>query len=262
MGYTGFPQHVLAVMAGLMISVALQAQTPAKPRVKTSAKPEQTTVFVGNQKNGTPKTVKAKPEEKTAKKDDAQATKTGQGGKTAKAAPKKGSKREKKENTGGRYMALKTNVPFDAIGALNLGYEVQVHRKMTLDIPLTWSLWDAEREHALRIAALQPELRWWTGSEVGSGHFFGLHAHMAWFNLKWEENRYQDNGRPLLGAGLSYGYKLPLGEHWGAEFNLGLGYANMKYDTYYNIDNGAKLNTRVRHYWGITRLGASLIYRF
>lgn len=173
-------------------------------------------------------------------------------------------KKEKKAAApamGNRYHALKTNVAFDAIGVLNLDYEVQVHRKMTLDIPVSWSLWDAEREHALRIVGLQPELRWWTGSEAGRGHFFGLHAHAAWYNMKWEDNRYQDNGRPLLGAGLSYGYKLPLGKHWGAEFNLGVGYANLKYNTYYNIENGALLNTRVRHYWGLTRLGLSLVYR-
>lgn len=36
----------------------------------------------------------------------------------------------------------------------------------------------------------------------------------------------------------------------------------MKYNTYYNIENGAKLDTRKRNYWGITRAGASLVYRF
>ena len=156
---------------------------------------------------------------------------------------------------------MKTNLAFDAIGALNLAYEVQVHKRMTLDIPVTWSLWDAQREHALRIVALQPELRWWMGDEPGRGHFFGLHAHAAWYNAKWEDNRYQDEGRPLVGAGLSYGYKLPLGEHWGAEFNIGFGYANTKYNTYYNIENGAWINTRIRHYWGPTRVGLSLVYR-
>ena len=42
----------------------------------------------------------------------------------------------------------------------------------------------------------------------------------------------------------------------------GAGYANMKYDTYYNIDNGALIETKSRNYWGITRLGISLSYHF
>ena len=38
--------------------------------------------------------------------------------------------------------------------------------------------------------------------------------------------------------------------------------ANIKYDTFYNVDNGALLSTRTRNYRGITRVGLSLIYQF
>ena len=160
-----------------------------------------------------------------------------------------------------RYIALKANVPFAAVAIQNLALEVQCHEHISIDLPVMWSISDLDPKYAVRTFALQPEGRWWTGT-VGKGHFFGLHAHLAWFNLKWEEDRYQSQKRPLLGAGISYGYKLPISEHWGAEFNIGAGYANMKYNTYYNIENGAKMDTRVRNYWGITRLGLSLVYRF
>ena len=80
--------------------------------------------------------------------------------------------------------------------------------------------------------------------------------------MRWEKNRYQDTGRPLLGAGVSYGYVQPLTGHLKAEFTFGAGYANIKYDTFYNVDNGALLSTRTRIYWGITRVGLSLIYQF
>lgn len=166
---------------------------------------------------------------------------------------------QKDENR--RYIALKTNVPFQALSMHNLAVEVQVHEHVTVDFPVTWSISDIEREHAIRGMAFQPEGRWWLDS-AGTGHFFGVHFHAAWFNMKWEENRYQTEHRPLLGAGISYGYKLPISTHWGAEFNLGAGYANVKYNTYYNIENGAMLNKRIRHYWGITRAGISLVYRF
>ncbi len=222
----------------------------------TSAAPEETAVYNPSGKASKATARKADDKQKPAAKDNRKQKAT------AKAEKPRKAKREKSATpAGARYHALKNNIAFDAIGVLNLGYEVQVHRRMTLDIPVMWSLWDAEREHALRIVALQPELRWWMGKETGRGHFFGLHAHAAWYNAKWEDNRYQDEGRPLVGAGLSYGYKLPLGEHWGAEFNIGFGYANTKYNTYYNIENGAWINTRIRHYWGPTRVGLSLVYR-
>lgn len=173
----------------------------------------------------------------------------------------KKKRQPKKPKTAEHYIALKSNIPFQALSIHNLAVEVQVHEKITVDFPVMWSISDIEREHAVRGIAFQPEGRWWL-KEAGTGHFFGLHAHAAWFNLKWEDNRYQTGKRPLLGAGISYGYKLPLSAHWGAEFNIGAGYANMKYDTFYNIENGAQLDTRIRHYWGITRAGISLVYRF
>ena len=179
--------------------------------------------------------------------------------KNKKAATSK--KAKARQTDGSRYIALKTNLPFDALAVQNLALEVQVHKHVTIDFPVMWSISDIERKHALRTIAFQPEGRWWL-KEAGTGHFFGLHAHVAWFNAKWDDTRYQTEKRPLAGAGISYGYKLPLSAHWGAEFNIGAGYANMKYNTFYNIENGARLDTRIRHYWGITRAGLSLIYRF
>lgn len=239
--------HTCFTLAVVALPLGAMAQTVEKPRIQTSALPEETAVYNPSAKKNVAQ-AKGKPAKEQGK---------------ARASEKR--KKDKKGNasvSSGRYMALKTNVAYDAIGVLNLDYEVQVHSRMTVDIPVMWSLWDAKPDKALRIAAIQPELRWWMGQETGKGHFFGLHAHVGWYNLKWDDRRYQDTGRPLVGAGLSYGYKLPLSEHWGAEFTVVFGYANMKYDTYYNIDNGAQIDTRVRHYWGPTKVGASLVYRF
>ena len=137
---------------------------------------------------------------------------------------------------------------------------MQIGKCFSLDLPVMWSSWDLARTPALRIALFQPELRYWL-SRPGQGHFFGLHAHVARYNLKWEEYRYQDTNYPLWGAGLSYGYALPLTGRWGMEFNFGMGYANSRYDTFINEPNGTLHNTRLLHYWGITRLGLSFIYK-
>lgn len=242
----------LLASVALLTSTAAYAQDIAKPKVQTSAKPGQTTVFEGK---GGSKTQQPKG-------DAAPKTQSPQPKDEASAGRKRQPARRAVQSAGGTYHALKTNVAYDAFALLNLAYEFQVHDRLSVEIPLAWSLWDLEQEHGIRAVLLQPEARWWMGSEVGSGHFVGLHAHLAWFNVKWNETRYQDTGRPLVGVGLSYGYKLVLGDCWGVEFGLGLGYANMKYDTFYNIDNGARLDTRIRNYWGITRLGIALVYRF
>lgn len=231
-----------------------QAQGKEKNKDKKIVKGEKQVQLKGNKQAGKPA---PSAEAKAAAKRPVQA-KGKQQQQKRQQQKKKQPKQQKKEK---RYVALKSNIPFQALSMHNLAVEVQVHKQITVDFPVMWSISDIEREHAVRGIAFQPEGRWWL-KKAGTGHFFGIHAHAAWFNLKWEDNRYQTDKRPLLGAGISYGYKLPLSAHWGAEFNIGAGYANMKYDTFYNVENGAQLDTRIRHYWGITRVGISLVYRF
>lgn len=163
--------------------------------------------------------------------------------------------------TSSRYVAVKTNLAAWAGTIMNLAADVQVARHWSVELPVLWCPWYVSSEHAIKTFILQPEARYWL-SKPGKGHFFGVHAHVGWFNVKWNRDRYQDTDRPLLGAGISYGYLLPFNEHWAGEFTLGAGYANMRYDTYYNIDNGARIDTRTKNYWGITRVGLSVVYRF
>lgn len=116
------------------------------------------------------------------------------------------------------------------------------------------------RTSALRIVLFQPELRYWF-SKPGRGHFLGPHIHIARYNLKWKEYRYQDTGYPLWGVGFSYGYTVSLTALWGVEFNLGMGYANSRYKTFLNMPNGALCTIRPLRYWGVTNLGLSFIYK-
>lgn len=230
-------------------------KAPKQPASKTAATPKNRT---SAEAKATPKGSKGnvKKNGKPQKSDNGKAQKAKNNTRNAKPRKKQPAKK-----AASRYIALKTNLPFDALAMQNLALEVQIHKHITIDFPVMWSISDIEREHAVRGIAFQPEGRWWL-KEAGTGHFFGLHTHVAWFNVKWNDTRYQTAKRPLAGVGISYGYKLPLSAHWGAEFNIGAGYANMKYDTFYNIENGARLDTRIRHYWGITRAGLSLVYRF
>ena len=163
--------------------------------------------------------------------------------------------------TSSRYVAVKTNRAAWAGTIMNLASDVQVSEHCSVELPVLWCPWHVSSKHAVKTFTIQPEGRYWL-ARPGKGHFFGVHAHIGWFNVKWNRDRYQDTSRPLLGAGISYGYLLPLGEHWAGEFTLGAGYANLKYNTYYNIGNGARIDTRTKNYWGITRVGISVVYRF
>lgn len=160
-----------------------------------------------------------------------------------------------------RYLAVKTNLAAWVGTIMNLAADVQVSEHFSVELPVLWCPWYVGSKHAVKAFTLQPEARYWL-RQPGEGHFFGVHAHVGWYSVRWNRDRYQDTDRPLLGAGISYGYLLPFNEHWAGEFTLGAGYANMRYDTFYNMDNGARIDTRTKNYWGITRVGLSVVYRF
>ena len=97
-------------------------------------------------------------------------------------------------------MALKTNLLYDATTTINLGYEVALGKKLTLDIWGNYNPWTLgykwvgvetesgtfrfadEREKKLKHWMVQPEVRWWL-CEKFNGHFFGVHVHGGQFNV-------------------------------------------------------------------------------
>lgn len=168
-----------------------------------------------------------------------------------------------------RVILLKSNLLAVAVaGIANLGIEVELFPKWSLDIPVYYSPYDLFKEtRKIRVLATQPELRYWFRN-VSSGHFVGLHTHVAGFNISINNHgRYQDPNHALWGMGMSYGYALPFGkdERWGVEFNVGFGFANYQYDRYENIgiNSGQKIySSGDKWYWGVTRAAVNLSYKW
>ena len=130
--------------------------------------------------------------------------------------------------------SLKTNIiPWIATVG-NLGTEIKLNPHISLDLSLWWCPWKISDKYSLKTFAILPEGRWWISNDW-RGHFLGLHLTAAWFNLRYNSDRYQDNKRPILGAGFSYGYYFEFNKNWGLELMIGAGYLNMSYDRFYNI---------------------------
>ena len=161
-------------------------------------------------------------------------------------------------------IAIKNNLLFDALLVANLGVEISPWEHWSLDLPVWYSPYNISSTRNIRLLGIQPEIRWWS-REAMKGHFIGLHTHVLGFNIALNDYaRYQDPNHALWGMGLSYGYALSLGksEHWGLEFTLGAGFANYRYDAYRNEDNGPKFKSGSDRYWGITRAGITLSYKW
>ena len=168
-----------------------------------------------------------------------------------------------------RVILLKSNLLAVTTALVaNLGFEVELARHWSLDVPVYYSPYDLFKEtRKVRVLATQPEVRYWL-REVSQRHFIGLHTHVAGFNIALNDHgRYQDPNHALWGMGLSYGYALPFGKNkrWGAEFTVGFGFADYKYDEYENI--GIRPGQLVRSsgskcYWGVTRAAVTLSYKW
>lgn len=165
-----------------------------------------------------------------------------------------------------QFVALKTNVAALGLLVANLGVEFSFGHGFSLDLPCYYSPYDITSRFRVRILGTQPELRYWLRRDnPGDGHFFGVNGTVAGFNVSFPgTDRFQDPERALWGVGLSYGYAVSFGadRRWGIETNIGLGYMNYRFDAFNNACNGKLLYTGKKDYWGITRIGLSLTYKF
>ena len=165
-------------------------------------------------------------------------------------------------------IAVKTNLLYDLTTTLNLATEFRVARKVTLDLSVNLNPWmfDKEENTKFNFLLFQPEFRFWT-CEAFNGHFFGLHGHYAYFNVSslpsppFSEtmNQHRFEGQ-LAGAGVSYGFNWIIRPRWGMEFEIGAGYARLWYDKYPCAACTKALESVTKDYWGVTRIGLSLIY--
>ncbi|CAK7061623.1 MAG: hypothetical protein PARBA_02292 [Parabacteroides sp.] len=169
-------------------------------------------------------------------------------------------------NAYGQKFAVKSNLLYDATATINLGVEVGLSKKWTLDLSGNYNGWKLGEEARLKHWMVQPEVRYWL-CERFDGHFFGLHPFYADYNvggLKFlggniKENRYQGD---LYGVGIGYGYQWLLGNRWSMEAEIGVGWAHLKYDKYPCATCGSVLATESKNYFGVTKAALSIIYFF
>lgn len=164
-----------------------------------------------------------------------------------------------------RFFALKTNLLWDAALCANLGFEVELWPRWSLDVPVWYSPYDITDRWRIRLLATQPELRYWL-REAGDGHYFGLHTSVIGFNISLAgDYRYQDPNHAAFGMGVGYGFAFHLDKarRWSMEAQIGAGYISYKWIKYHNTGrNGAEVSHGSGTYWGPTRAGIAISYKF
>ena len=170
--------------------------------------------------------------------------------------------------TYGQKFGIKSNALYWATSTPNLGLEIGLGKRTTLELSGGYNPWTLNREanRKLKHWLVMPEFRYWI-CERFQGHFFGLHSGYAFYNFSNvrlpfrgpSSRNYRYQGR-ATGAGLSYGYAWILGKRWNLEATLGLGYVYTNYDRYDCATCGRFRGDRNKHYFGPTKAGLSVIY--
>ena len=178
-------------------------------------------------------------------------------------------------------VAVKTNLAYDAMTTPNLGVEVGLPGRSTINLVYGLNPWTFGSKDDVRRKAkhwvLQPEYRWWHCSKF-NGSFIGIHAlggqlnaanvnlPVPGFFFKGEnmqkgvkDHRYQ---AWYAGAGVTYGYQWILNSHWNFEAEIGAGYIHAWYDKFACDECGAKISSGGSNYLGLTKLGLSILYIF
>lgn len=178
-------------------------------------------------------------------------------------------------------VAIKTNLLYDATTTPNIGGEVRVSDRSTINLVYGLNAWsfdsDTHGKRMLKHWLLMPEYRWWLCTPF-SGHFFGVHAMGGQMNASnvdlpfpgafWgdenlakgvRDHRYQGG---YAGVGVTYGYQWILGRHWNLEAEVGVGYGHVWYDKYTCGECGVKTGSGDSNYIGLTKLGLSFMYLF
>ena len=165
-----------------------------------------------------------------------------------------------------RRLTLKTNALGLGLLIANAAAEVGITERLSFHLPLYYSALNYFTQTVkFRTLAVQPELRYYIPGV--NGLFAGAHMSVASFNLAaGGDYRLQDRGgnTPLLGGGLSIGYRLQFRKNprWGVEFAAGAGAYRFDYDRFVNEPNGPYVDTVNRTYIGIDNLSVSITYDF
>lgn len=177
-------------------------------------------------------------------------------------------------------VGIKTNLVNDALLSPNLGLEIGLAPKWTLQFTGEYNNWSIKSRdshsgtpHQWKhwFATIEP--RFWFCKRF-AGHFISINAiggeynfgHIG-LNAKFLNNDFRDLNTSRyegwgVGAGFNYGYAWPVAKHWNIEAEIGIGWIWTNYDKYKYDNGGKKVDSGYHNYVGPTKLAVNVEYLF
>lgn len=163
------------------------------------------------------------------------------------------------------YLAVKSNLVYDAAVIPNIGVEVYLGKQWTVlgDWFYTWFKNDDKHRYWQGYGGYLG-VRKYFGTKAQehpfTGHHAGVYGLMLTHDVEWGGTGYQ---MPHwgYGGGVEYGYSAPIARRLNLDFSLGVGFQDGKYYKYVPMDNHyVWQSTHKRHWFGPTKAEVSLVW--
>lgn len=171
------------------------------------------------------------------------------------------------------YMAVKTNLLYDALLVPNIGVEFYVDKGFSVGGNWMYAWWNRNSRHYYwRIYGGELAIRkYFNRTTEGSplnGHHIGIYGQVFTYDFETGGHGYM-GGKPggtlwekmNYSAGLEYGYSLPITRRLNLDFVIGVGYWGGTYYEYLPTDNHYVWQaTKQRRWFGPTKAEMSLVW--
>lgn len=172
------------------------------------------------------------------------------------------------------FVALKTNLLYDLVTAVNIELEVPIGDRWSVagEWIFPWWVFDNDKSDSNRnrfqILNANIEGRYWFGEresrDILTGWFAGAYVGIGDYDFEHDKKGIQ--GEFLFMTGLSAGYAHPIGKQLRLEYGLSLGFMRTeyrKYTSYWGTDNRwhpIRTSTGFYNWIGPTRARVSLVW--
>lgn len=171
------------------------------------------------------------------------------------------------------YMSLRTNMLYDLGLVPNIGADFYLGNNLSISAFWVYSWWKTDRKHWYwRTYGGDIALRYWFGKAAAAkpltGHHIGVYAQALTYDFEFGNKGYmagQPGGNIFdqanLGAGIEYGYSLPITPRLNLDFTASVGYMSGKCWEYVAEDDCyVWQRTKKTRWFGPTKLEVSLVW--
>lgn len=164
-------------------------------------------------------------------------------------------------------LAVKSNLLYDAVTALNVEVEVPIGCHWSVMVEDVFPWWEKDNKYCFQLLELGAEGRYWFSnnkyySQKLKGHFVGAYVMSGKYDFQWDDDLcYQGE---FWSTGVTYGYSKRISRLFNLEFSASVGFLSTAYRHYfpsedYEILIRDKYKAGRTGYFGPTKLKISLV---